>query len=104
MKRWIFFALLGIFLLAGYGHVWAGDVKEGKSLASDCKDCHGSKGISSMSESPNLAGQQEQYLINAMKRYRDGTFENDLMTPVMESLSDEDIENLAAYFTSLDCK
>ena len=104
MTRWVCATLLCVFLFPGSGPLWAGDAKAGHAPASTCAACHGDKGISAMAESPHLAGQQEQYLINALKSYRDGSRDDAIMASVTKSLSDEEIENLAAYFSSLDCK
>ena len=104
MKKLVCLSLFSLFLFAGASYINAGNAEKGKAKASTCGACHGTKGISSMSESPNLAGQQEQYLINALESYRDSTRDNEIMGPLAESLSDEDIENLAAYYSSLSCK
>ncbi len=49
---------------------------------------------------PNLAGQKEQYLIKQIKAFRDGTRQDPMMAPMVAALSDTDIENLAAYYSS----
>jgi cytochrome c553 len=103
MKKALYLCLACVFLLTTAGYILAGDAEAGKAKASTCSACHGDKGISGMSETPNLAGQQEQYLVNAMKSYRDSTRNNEIMKPMMESMSDEDIDNLAAYYSSLNC-
>ncbi len=79
----------------------AGDIAAGKEKAAACAACHGADGIALLPIYPNLAGQQEQYLVSATKAYRDGARNNDLMKPFVMSLSDADIENLAAYYASL---
>jgi len=104
MKRLFCISLFCVFILATVAYVRAGDVEAGKAKAATCEACHGTDGISTMSSSPNLAGQQEEYLISALKSYRDGTRKNEIMMSMMESFSDEDIENLAAYYFSLSCK
>jgi cytochrome c553 len=53
---------------------------------------------------PNLAGQKEQYLVDAIKAYKSGARENAMMKPMVASLSDADVENLAAYFSSQTCQ
>jgi len=50
---------------------------------------------------PNLAGQKEQYLAKQIKAFRDGTRQDPMMAPMVKSLSDQDIDNLAAYYSSL---
>jgi len=69
-----------------------------------CGSCHGPEGISpSNSDSiPNLAGQKEAYLANVLKAYRskEGR-DHPMMHSFAKNLSDDEIENLAAYFSSL---
>ena len=66
------------------------------SLAGDA-----AAGISNISAWPNLAGQKELYLGNALKMYRDGHRENTMMYAMAKNLTDADIANLAAYYTGL---
>ena len=79
----------------------AGDSEKGKAQAMTCAACHGQEGISSNTAWPNLAGQQELYLKNQIKAFRDGTRQDPSMAAMVKLLSDEDIDNLAAYYTSL---
>ena len=82
----------------------AGDAAAGKAKAAVCAACHGADGIAVMAGYPNLAGQNEAYLVSALKAYRDKQ-RNGGMSAVMQmqaaSLSDEDIDNVAAHFASL---
>lgn len=79
----------------------AADVEAGKAKAATCVACHGPDGISINPMWPNLAGQQDQYLIKQMKAFRDGERKDPVMAPMAAGLSDADIENLAAYYASL---
>ncbi len=79
----------------------AGDAEKGKSKSAQCAACHGAKGISQIPMYPNLAGQKEQYLILQLKAFRDGTRANPVMGPMAKGLSDDDINNLAAYYAGL---
>lgn len=81
--------------------VSAGDPEKGKGRSAVCVACHGVDGISPNPQWPNLAGQKEQYLIIAMKAYRDGDRNDPLMAPISAGLSDEEIEDLAAYYAGL---
>ena len=81
--------------------VYAGDPAAGKAKASTCIACHGAQGISANDLWPNLAGQKKGYLIKQMKAFRDGTRQEPMMAPMVANLSDEDIENIAAYYSSL---
>ena len=79
----------------------AGDAAKGKAKAATCVACHGANGIAIIPQYPNLAGQKEQYLILQLKAYRDGTRKNPIMAPMATGLSDEDINDLSAYYASL---
>ncbi len=94
---------IGLALLVlGFGNLAiAGDAAAGKEKSSACASCHGADGIGTMGTNPNLAGQKEEYLVSATKAYRDGTRSNGMMKMFAASLSDEDIANLAAYYSSL---
>jgi len=80
---------------------FSGDVEVGKAKSATCAACHGQNGISSNPEWPNLAGQQEKYLVNQLKAFKTGDRKSQLMAPQATNLSDEDIQNISAYFSSL---
>jgi cytochrome c553 len=88
-------------LMGMSGAVLAGDAEAGKAKAASCAGCHGAEGVSSNPMWPNLAGQKEGYLVKQLKAFRDGVRSDPMMTPMAKPLSDADIENLAAYFSSL---
>lgn len=84
--------------------VHAGDAEAGKAKSVTCAACHGGEGISPTGIWPNLAGQKEEYLLAQIKAFKDGTRVNAQMAPMVANLSDEDMANLAAYYSSLGCK
>ena len=94
-------ASIGTLLLFNAGALSAGDVEAGKARSASCSGCHGVKGISSNPLWPNLAGQKDAYLVKQLKAFRDGTRDDPMMTPMAKPLSDADIDNLAAYYSSL---
>ena len=97
--------VVGIFLLSlSSVVVHAGDADAGKAKSVTCAACHGGEGISPTGIWPNLAGQKEQYLLAQLKAFKDGTRVNAQMAPMVANLSDEDMANLAAYYSSLGCK
>ena len=96
-----FFIVLVSLLISASGTAIAGDVEAGKANSALCASCHGPAGISSSPLWPNLAGQKEQYLVKQIKAFRDGTRTDAMMAPMVAALSDTDIDNLAAYFSSL---
>ncbi|HSM43305.1 MAG TPA: c-type cytochrome, partial [Afifellaceae bacterium] len=63
-----------------------------------CSRCHGPKGINSDERFPILAGQDEAYLIKAMRQFHTGERANDLMYAMSFHMSESDIRNLAAYY------
>ena len=79
----------------------AGDAAAGKAKAAACGACHGMNGVSTNDIWPNLAGQKAGYLMAQMKAFRDGQRKNPMMSPMAAPLSDTDIENIAAYYSSL---
>ena len=88
-------------LIAGTGVGVAGDVEAGKSKSEGCVGCHGLNGKSNNPNYPDIAGQKKNYLAKAIKDYRDGKRTDAMMNSMVTSLSDADIENLAAYYSSL---
>ena len=78
----------------------AGDAAAGKAKIATCMACHGQDGKAIAPNYPNLGGQNEQYLAEALKAYKSGARNNPMMAPMVAALSDEDIENVAAYYAS----
>jgi len=93
-------ALLGL-LLAGNA-LSAGDAAAGKAKAAVCGGCHGMDGHSSNELWPNLAGQKATYLAIQIKAFRDGKRTDPMMAPMVTSLTDQDADDLAAYYAGLD--
>jgi len=79
----------------------AGDAAAGKEKAALCAACHGADGISTNDLWPNLKGQKSGYMVKQLKALRDGSRTDPMMSPMAAPLTDEDIDNLAAYFSSL---
>lgn len=85
--------------------VWAGDIEAGKSKAATCAGCHGPQGVSTIPGYPHLAGQKAGYLVASLKHFRSGDRASSIMGPMAQPLSDENINDLAAFYSSLDqCK
>lgn len=100
MKKMLSVVLVGMAVMAS-GSVLAGDAAAGKAKSATCAGCHGAAGISNNPLWPNLAGQKEAYLVKQLKAFRDGTRTDPMMAPMAKPLSDDDINNLAAYFSGL---
>lgn len=90
---------LTVFVL-GMGSAQAGDAKAGEEKAATCAACHGADGNSQIPTNPILAGQYPSYLEQALKSYRSGERQSAIMAGFAAQLSDEDIEDLAAWFAS----
>ncbi len=73
----------------------------GKAKAATCVACHGEAGISVNPLWPNLAGQKKEYILKQMADFRDDRRRDPLMSPVSKTLSDQDIQDLAEYYSSL---
>ena len=81
----------------------AGDAKAGRAKAeSVCAVCHGVDGLAKIPEAPNLAGQSENYLTEQITAFKSGERKNEMMSVVVQDLSETDIENLAAYYSGIE--
>jgi cytochrome c553 len=89
-------------LVATSGVSQAGDVKAGRAKATMCQACHGLDGLSKTPDAPNIAGQPEPYLVAQLQAFKSGARKNDAMSVVTPSLSDKDIEDLAAYYSVIE--
>ena len=62
----------------------------------------GADGNSIMPMYPRLAGQYADYMVNAMKDYKSGARSNPIMAPMVATLSEQDMEDLAAYYAAME--
>lgn len=80
----------------------AASIYAGKSKAATvCAQCHGIRSTSAEAPFPPLAGRDDEYLESALKQYRDKTRISDIMNNIAGSLTDRDINNIAAYYSRL---
>lgn len=100
MNKWLVFA--AVFSMAGGVSQVAGaaDAAAGKAASATCAGCHGMDGNSANPEWPKLAGQGAPYLIKQLHNFKDGERKNATMAPMAMGLSDQDMDNLAAYFSA----
>jgi cytochrome c553 len=89
-------ALFGIISIAN----GAGNVAAGEEKSAMCQGCHGPDGNSPMGDFPSLAGQHDSYLIKQLNDFKAGKRSNEMMDAIAPTLSDEDITDIAAYFSS----
>ncbi len=80
----------------------AGHVKAGRDKARMCEACHGLDGKSKMPEAPNLAGQIEGYIVGQLNAFKTGERRNEQMSVIVQALSPQEIEDLAAYYSAID--
>ncbi len=92
--------VLSLVLVSSFGFA-KGDAAKGKAKSVTCAACHGAKGISMNPAWPNLAGQKDMYLIKQLKDFKSGKRRDPSMAPMVMSLTDKDMENLAAYYSGL---
>lgn len=78
----------------------AGSKEAGQAKAATCSACHGMDGNSVNPEWPTIAGQHDTYILTQLKAFKAGDRQNPLMSPMAMILSDEDMADLAAYFSS----
>ncbi len=80
----------------------AGDIEAGKATVQKmCTSCHGANGISPAPIWPNLAGQKAAYMVKQLKDFKAGKRQDPSMNGMANMLSDQDVENVAAYYESL---
>jgi cytochrome c553 len=75
-----------------------GDAAAGEPLSAVCGGCHGEHGVSTDSATPSLAGQDARYLVDAIKAYRT-TRKRESMRLYVTGLSDQDVQNIAAFYS-----
>lgn len=98
MKKIIFSLFVA---LGSVSAVQAADAEAGKVKAGTCTACHGASGVSASPMYPNIAGQNDAYLIKQLKDFKSGARTDAMMAPMAANLSDADMADLAAHFSSL---
>jgi cytochrome c553 len=98
MNHHCFIALVAGSLL--FTPAAAADAARGREMAAACAGCHGDDGNSKIANIPSLAGHPAPYLVVQLILFREQQRHNEVMTPLAKALSDQDIENLAAYFSA----
>lgn len=82
----------------------AGNPQAGKEKSSACQGCHGIPGYRTaypeVYSVPKLGGQHAEYIVAALKEYKSGARKHPSMDAIAASLSDQDMADLAAYYSS----
>lgn len=95
----LFITALITYLVLVVAPAYAADPDIGKEVAKQCVACHGEDGNSPTPNFPRLAGQHEDYLFHTLQSYKKGTRKNAIMAGIVAALSEEDMKNVAAYFS-----
>ena len=102
MKRLQSAAILMAALGLAAGAAWAGgDAAAGKAKAASCAGCHGANGEGKGATGPAIAGIPEEKFEQAMKDYKSGKRASPVMKGITANLKESDIDNLAAYYSTL---
>jgi cytochrome c553 len=78
----------------------AGNAADGKNKSVVCHACHGPTGQSIQPIYPNLGGQHQDYLVKTLREFRNGTRQNAIMAGFAANLSDQDIDDISAWYAS----
>ena len=91
--------IASILTLIGSPSLAAGDADAGQAKSATCMGCHGLAGNSTIPNFPKLAGQGEAYLLKQLQYFKSGERNNAMMAGVAATLSDQDMDDIAAYFS-----
>lgn len=100
MKRAPLAATAFVVMLSSTGVAAAGDPAAGQKKAQVCASCHGPSGVSPTPDFPILAGQYQDYLVQALQQYQSGERDNAVMKGFAAGLNRQDMLDLAAWFAS----
>jgi cytochrome c553 len=90
-------AAVSVLFAASLGAGASGQSADDKAQA--CAGCHGDKGIPQQNAWPVIWGQQQGYLYLQLRDFKSGARKNDIMSPIAQSLSKDDMMALALYFS-----
>lgn len=103
IRRSLFRLLSAAALLVAAVPAMSADLAAGEKLATErCAACHGKDGNTPIDPSyPRLSGQHEDYLVQALRAYKQDERKNPIMAAQSKLLSRDDMLNLAAYYARL---
>jgi len=93
-------AVVSAALMVAGSCALASDPDAGKRKSQTCVACHGPDGNSPAPDFPKIAGQHYDYLLKALKDYKSGARKSPIMAPLVASLTQRDMEDLAAFYSS----
>ncbi len=99
-RWWVWGSVVSAAAVCTSGAWAAGSAEAGKAKAAACMACHGPDGNSLADMWPKLAGQLPQYLRKQLHDFKAGRRKNEQMSPMAQPLSDQDIDDLSAFFAS----
>lgn len=99
LALWLVCSLVGLAMTQS---ALAQNASAGKDKAGMCATCHGQTGLSQLPNAPHLAGQPAIYIVEQMKNYRSGKRPNEVMAVIAKPLTDQDIDDLAAWYASIE--
>jgi cytochrome c553 len=98
-KKLLAFSLaMSLASISGILHA-EGNISAGKEKAAVCVSCHGDNGNSLVSTFPKLAQQHSSYLVKQLQAFKSGARNNPLMSPIAMGLTDDDMADIAAYYS-----
>lgn len=92
--------VLGGLMLAGPNPASAGDLAEGRKIAMMCRTCHGIDGYAQIPIAPHIGGEPREYLEAQLLAYKSGTRVHEMMSVVTAGLSEQQISNVAAWYSA----
>ena len=102
MRR-CFAAVMGAVCVLGLAlPASAGDTETGRGLARQCAGCPGIDGVAKRPDVPHIAGESDIYLQAQLEAFRSGDRHHEQMTIIAQGLSDEDIDHLIAWYSSIE--
>ena len=81
-------------------NVLADDLAAGRQVANMCRTCHGIDGYAAIPIAPHIGGEAQEYLEAQLWAFKTGARENEMMTVVASSLSEEQIKNVSAWYAA----
>lgn len=94
-------SILAWAMLVGVQAQAAGDLEIGRDKAKQCAVCHGIDGIGKRPDVPNIGGESDFYLAKQLKAFRSGERRHEQMSIIAEALSDQDIADVAAWYSAI---